>query len=340
MNRDLRAIVNKIENNFSIMITVPLTNPKLYFTNNPYDFKDNLTYICDIIGNEIVVKNPSPNARPYFIIKSEDGDNIVSATRTIDVCSVENFRDQGGYINKSGKTVAWGRFFRGGAFSNVTDNQKIYLDNLGIKNIFDYRGKNEAVHSPDYVPINSNQNHIPAIKENEDNVNMTAVYTLEDHIKSFTSLNDMDHAFEEFRNIYKALPFENPAYQAMINSLDNVETAHIYQHCSAGKDRTGVGCAILLTSLGVDEHTVIGDYCLSATFRENINEEYIQKISDSIQNEKVISFIRRMLSVEESLIKTSFNEIYAKYPDFDTYLNAEYDVTKDRLNHWRNIHCI
>jgi hypothetical protein len=42
-------------------------------------------------------------------------------------------------------------------------------------------------------------------------------------------------------------------------------------HCSAGKDRTGVATALLLSALGVDRETIIQDYLASA---ENVAEKY------------------------------------------------------------------
>ena len=39
-------------------------------------------------------------------------------------------------------------------------------------------------------------------------------------------------------------------------------------HCTAGKDRTGVLCALVLSLVGVDEPTVVADYAISAQAME------------------------------------------------------------------------
>ena len=55
-------------------------------------------------------------------------------------------------------------------------------------------------------------------------------------------------------------------------------------HCSAGKDRTGVGTAILLTILGVPRETVVNDFLLSNTYRGpgSVQREWLEGWFDSV----------------------------------------------------------
>ena len=48
-------------------------------------------------------------------------------------------------------------------------------------------------------------------------------------------------------------------------------------HCTAGKDRTGVLSAIVLSLLGVDEPTVVADYALSGEAMQRLREKLIAK---------------------------------------------------------------
>ena len=52
-------------------------------------------------------------------------------------------------------------------------------------------------------------------------------------------------------------------------------------HCTAGKDRTGLLSAILLTLLGVPEDTVVADYALSQEAMGRLKEKIIRKYPDS-----------------------------------------------------------
>ena len=55
-------------------------------------------------------------------------------------------------------------------------------------------------------------------------------------------------------------------YKKFFEILLDQNNGTILYHCSAGKDRTGVATALLLSALGVDRETVINDYLLSAQY--------------------------------------------------------------------------
>ena len=48
-------------------------------------------------------------------------------------------------------------------------------------------------------------------------------------------------------------------------------------HCTAGKDRTGVLSAVVLSLLGVDEPTVVADYALSGSAMLRLRAKLIAK---------------------------------------------------------------
>lgn len=62
-------------------------------------------------------------------------------------------------------------------------------------------------------------------------------------------------------NLYREIPFDPRLirlYRDWFSSLGEGGAGVI--HCAAGKDRTGIGCALTLIALGVDEETVFADY--------------------------------------------------------------------------------
>ena len=66
---------------------------------------------------------------------------------------------------------------------------------------------------------------------------------------------------EAYRTIIRK--FQNE-YKRFFEILINRQAAPLLFHCSAGKDRTGIAAALLLSALGVDKETVMQDYLLSA----------------------------------------------------------------------------
>src|SRR3546814_6231674 len=69
-----------------------------------------------------------------------------------------------------------------------------------------------------------------------------------------------------YADFYRFLPGD-PRYRALIARAFNalVETGGpLLVHCSAGKDRTGFFCALLLHLLGVEREMIVADFMLSA----------------------------------------------------------------------------
>ena len=52
-------------------------------------------------------------------------------------------------------------------------------------------------------------------------------------------------------------------YARMFEALLEQQEGGFLVHCSAGKDRTGFACALILHALGVPEQTVLEDYLLT-----------------------------------------------------------------------------
>lgn len=340
MKIDTRLIVSRIKNAYEITITIEIKNPKLYITYTPHKNILEDEFICNIKGNTAIVSDNAIRGRPYFVVKSDDTEDLVVATRTVEVEGVDNFREQGGYLTNTGKTVKWGRFFRGGPLSSLSEieNEKEYIDGLGFNKIFDYRDNGERLNSPDYVPENTELVAIPAFSDMEDKINLTALGSMDKVVGRIKTQKNADKIVDGLKSIYAILPFQNTAYKEMFKALDSEDTSIIFQHCSAGKDRTGIGCALLLLALGVDEETVVADYCLSSVYREKLNEKYISALSSLVNNQPAINCFRRILSVEEGFIKTTFDAILSKYNSYEEFFEKEYDITKERLEHWRSIH--
>jgi protein tyrosine/serine phosphatase len=65
-----------------------------------------------------------------------------------------------------------------------------------------------------------------------------------------------------------------PSYKQILSHLANEPSKPLIIHCTAGKDRTGVICALILSLCGVDDETIAYEYSLTelgmAEFKEAI----------------------------------------------------------------------
>lgn len=77
--------------------------------------------------------------RLYFYIAPEGGRGLWTAERVLPLQGGRNFRDLGGYQTNDGRHVRWGKVFRSGTMSGLTDTDYDYLSHLGIRVICDFR---------------------------------------------------------------------------------------------------------------------------------------------------------------------------------------------------------
>ena len=88
------------------------------------------------------------------------------------------------------------------------------------------------------------------------------------------------------------------------------DRAPLVIHCSAGKDRTGFACALVLHALGVPDEVIIDDYLLT-------NRLYSRDTSSA--NDLPDDVRQAIGLVEVSFLAAGFDAIRAEYGKLETY---------------------
>ncbi|MEX1218466.1 MAG: tyrosine-protein phosphatase [Acidimicrobiales bacterium] len=162
-----------------------------------------------------------------------------------------NFRDLGGYETTSGRSVKWRTIFRADAVHRLPDNELDQLAEIGLKTIIDLRTTTEVdeghLHDPDRGMTHV---HLDVLGE----------------VWKPLDLDPNADAGDVLSDLYvHMLGIGAPALSAAFHSLANAENLPAVFHCAAGKDRTGVLAAMVLSSLGVADHVIIADYAISGS---------------------------------------------------------------------------
>ncbi|MBQ6087654.1 MAG: tyrosine-protein phosphatase [Bacteroidales bacterium] len=169
--------------------------------------------------------------------------------RMICAPSVHNFRDIGGMKTTSGKTVSYGKIYRGGELIHTVgekrdraevqvkdDDIRVMHDDLGIRGEVDFR-------------YNSELGYDDGIDGNE--------------IKYTPLGNDVTYYNLQVHSAggFEAEKLHGEVFQAVLDHLRKGEA--VYLHCAAGADRTGLLCLLLEGVLGVPENDLLKDYELT-----------------------------------------------------------------------------
>ncbi|HEX7854234.1 MAG TPA: tyrosine-protein phosphatase [Sphingobium sp.] len=164
-----------------------------------------------------------------------------------------NFRDLGGYRTADGHSVKWGLLFRSGEMHDLTAQDYGYLNKIGIRTVCDFRDRTERKTEPTEW-----QGKAPTIFFDDYDMQEAALMPTGD-MKSWTP----EQARQVMAASYpKMLTTFAGQYRRMFQEL-LAGRAPLAFHCSAGKDRTGIAAALILTSLGVPRETVVQDYLLT-----------------------------------------------------------------------------
>ena len=166
-----------------------------------------------------------------------------------------NFRDVGGYRTAEGRVVKSGVLYRSGSLGGLTPKGLADLQALRIGAIVDLRTTDER---------------------SRDTADLKAAFGPRYWTRDYAmSMGDMRSHFSDPANLtaasmrammagaYRTMPREQaPAYRELFARLLAGKGPTVV-NCTAGKDRTGIASALVLTALGVPYETVRQDFLLS-----------------------------------------------------------------------------
>ncbi|WP_334377181.1 tyrosine-protein phosphatase [Bradyrhizobium sp. AZCC 1719] len=237
-----------------------------------------------------------------------------SPARHLNLAGASNFRDLGGYPTSDGRTVRWRQIFRSNHLGHLTEGDVSVLRELGVRSAFDFRGAEERTAA---------LCGMPEITVHSLPVEPTVVAALRAIAAAGTPLST-DHAVEVMRDSYRSYVQKNTQHFRSLFAHLLEDRAPLVIHCTAGKDRTGFACALILHTLGVSEDTISEDYLLTNRFyRRDPNHS-----SDLPEEVKQV-----LGSVQASFLAAAFEAIDADYGDLETYLRDGLGLGKAERAH-------
>ncbi|PON14412.1 protein-tyrosine-phosphatase [Candidatus Entotheonella serta] len=177
-----------------------------------------------------------------------------------------NVRDCGGYLTREGRTVKWGVFFRADGLHRLTPQGQTALLGQGVQTIIDLRRSEELQTAPN-------------VFANSSDVQYHHVSLMIDETSTAGPQKEPEPLVVMYRKILDER--QEQVYKTLATFADTAGLPGLV-HCTAGKDRTGVITALLLSLVGVPHETIIADYALTSTylgegFMEDIKKRALQR---------------------------------------------------------------
>jgi protein-tyrosine phosphatase len=193
--------------------------------------------------------------------------------RLLDFPSLLNARDLGGYPTHDGSQTRWGSLVRADDLAQLTPAGVQALTGFGIATVIDLRWPEETAANPS--PIGRALEHVSYL-----HISLLAPTAAEWDALSKPCAKEM----------WKCMVLEQTRSELkqVLRAIASASSGPVLFHCVAGKDRTGLIAALMLTLADVVPEAIAHDYAASA---ECLREAYLQRFPDR-DPEEIIEAVR------------------------------------------------
>lgn len=240
--------------------------------------------------------------------------------------SLDNTRDLGSMRTQDGCLILPGRLLRSGDLYHISyDDQKYLRREYKLKTVIDFRTEKEWIQRPDEMLEGAERIEHPILEEN-----LTAMESL---------IHFSGDGEASMLRFYEDLVLDRraqSAYGSFLRILKHRSEGAVLWHGSAGKDRTGVGTALLLRVLGVPETEVLADYMQTKDYLQKDTEFMLLMLENRGVPRRVLKNAEIMLDVKERYLQRAFDKITEKYGTFDKYVKKALGLTPFDRNFLRD----
>ena len=225
-----------------------------------------------------------------------------------------NFRDIGGYLNQEGKRIKKGLYFRAGRQDRMSDKDLSQLSDLKISTQIDLR-------RPDEV-LEQGRGPLEAMGAKYTNI---AVIPEGGSDQLSRLVRDTGISGKRYLGY---LEFGPTSWLRLFGILASEDNLPVVLHCTAGKDRTGVSTAFLLSILGVSRDVIEADYLLTNLDTER-QADFIESTvgyPEGYDREKLIS----VAGVPKDAMKVFLDGMESKWGSAVEYLE-KIGVTQEQM---------
>jgi len=171
----------------------------------------------------------------------------LNPTRILSIPGIDNLRDLGGYPTTDGRLTRWKVILRSATLERLPHAGQRKLIDYGLRTDIDLRSVYQRSAAPDVFEGSKEVDYRPLAFFDEP--------SFEDRLERLPSTADA---------YWLMLTERGLAVRAVMEAIAGADGLTLI-HCAAGKDRTGLICALLLGIAGVPDDLIVEDYALSQT---------------------------------------------------------------------------
>lgn len=248
--------------------------------------------------------------------------------------SLPNTRDLGALMTEDGRYIIPRRLLRSGDLYHVSAGDKEILSNdYHLKTVIDFRTGAEREKRPDSIFAGVEYYHIPLLDEealgiSRENSLAESLFMLPDNAEKYMVQQYCDFIRD---------PYCVKQLAKFIDVVLRHKDGAVLWHCSAGKDRVGVGTAILLSILGVPEETIREDFMRTNRYMEQ-ELHYMERLLEAQGKDSLeaVQKLQILFTVKEAYIDAVFNAIEVKYGTMEHFFRKDLYLTQKSVEDLRD----
>jgi protein-tyrosine phosphatase len=270
-------------------------------------------------------------ATGFWALANPAFSNTLPDERVIHLKGTTNTRDIGGYQTSDLSTLRGGQIIRSDRLSKLTAKDFQKLEEMGLKTVIDLRTDKEYDESPTVWKGDNPPRFFHFPVGDAKNEWFTAQRKMMKRNR-FTEEQSLEHMVEGYRMIAEE---GTASYQKLMEVVLDESNWPVLIHCSAGKDRSGVGVALILEALGVDRETIMDEYLLTNEI-SRIEDKAVFLSKESKRSSRGSRFSKGVpasawlpiVGVRAEMLEAFYVSVDEKYGSMDAFL-TELGVDKD-----------
>jgi protein tyrosine/serine phosphatase len=226
---------------------------------------------------------------------------------------IHNFRDYGGYAARAGR-LARGRLWRSGQHAGATPADLARVRQLNIATVIDLRGDSERAK----FPCLRHEDFAGDVLFNPGETASLKGRGAHEEVSGTT--HTADEARDVMVHLYQSMPFRDVLFgtwRLFGQALATRDGASLL-HCLAGKDRTGVGVALVHHLLGVHGDDIMDDYLLTNS-AGNVEARIAAQSHNLADRGLPDAVLRVVLGVDAAYLDAAFAAIRAEHGSIAGY---------------------
>jgi protein-tyrosine phosphatase len=225
-----------------------------------------------------------------------------------------NFRDLGGLATVDGRVTRHGVLFRSSALEELSSRDvRLLIDDIGLRTVIDLRSVDDRETPQSLLDTPVRYINLP--------ISRGAPTTSLERPMGADGRVDMPRIYGMY------LETSARAISEIISELTSGAIPAVF-HCAAGKDRTGVVAAILLTAVGVTRDAVIADFMETEPVLADIIA-YLQR--RPAYADVVLRFPPGTMDVDPKFMSDFLDDVERTYGGMSAWLTEHAGVSEESI---------